>query len=103
MRCEHCSEVLEIVGLRHHLISIIIVRVNVSRIGTKKFDFTEDCDFKDKYMICNMCLEVIENEFLEQHVLEPTCKSQYNIKIHLRVYISLFYFKFKLRCRLIIV
>lgn len=37
--------------------------------------FAEDCDFKDKYMTCNLCLEVIECDFLDQHVLEPTCQS----------------------------
>uniref|UniRef100_A0A2S2RAN4 Centrosomal protein n=1 Tax=Sipha flava TaxID=143950 RepID=A0A2S2RAN4_9HEMI len=57
MRCEHCSEVIEIIGLRHHLL--------------------KDCDFKDKYKTCDLCFEVVEIEFLEHHVLRPTCKSQY--------------------------
>jgi len=53
MRCEHCSEVIEIAGLRHHLI--------------------KDCDLKNKYKTCDLCLEVIEIKFIEHHILEPTC------------------------------
>ncbi|VVC35365.1 Armadillo-type fold,TOG domain,Armadillo-like helical,Galactose-binding domain-like [Cinara cedri] len=56
MRCEQCSEVIEIMGLRHHLI--------------------KDCDFRDKYKTCDLCLEVVEIEFLEHHILGPTCKKR---------------------------
>lgn len=53
MRCENCSEVIEIMTLRHHLL--------------------KDCDFKDKYKSCDRCLEVVEIEFLEHHISGSTC------------------------------
>lgn len=42
--------------------------------------FSEDCDFKEKYITCETCLEVIEVKFLEHHVLGFTCLSKF-IKI----------------------
>ncbi|XP_050546423.1 centrosomal protein of 104 kDa isoform X2 [Daktulosphaira vitifoliae] len=53
MRCEHCSEVIEIMGLRHHLL--------------------KDCDSKTNYTTCDLCLEVVKNDILEHHVLGPAC------------------------------
>lgn len=41
------------------------------------FNFSEDCDYKDNYETCDLCLEVIKKEFLEHHVLGPTCISKY--------------------------
>lgn len=41
------------------------------------YNFLEDCDFKEKYNSCNLCLEVVENRFLEHHILGPTCTSKY--------------------------
>ncbi|XP_050434404.1 centrosomal protein of 104 kDa [Adelges cooleyi] len=59
MRCEHCSEVIEIMTLRHHLL--------------------KDCDYKDNYKTCNLCLEVIKSDFLEHHVLGPACVKRNSI------------------------